>query len=158
VSGITTILLEILREAWVALAAAILAFGLLAILANTLRTVSAAVLGANLWIWETVSALVGVVVLLLFGFLAVPVLVKAAYMPLVPDCGPIAEMGTLSAVLIGGIGALRMIRAILTGVLSASVGGRAAMSDALIEVGETVLGMAAASLVVPIAAHFLGAC
>ena len=155
---ITTILLTILREAWVALAAAILAFGLLAMLANTLRTVSAAVLGANLWVWETVPALVGVVVLLLFGFLAVPVLAKAVQASFGAACGPIAELGTLSATLIGGIGALRMIKAVLTGVLSASVGGRAAMSDALTEVGETVLGMAAAGLVVPVAARFLGAC
>jgi len=157
VSEITTALLDILREAWVALAAAILAFALLAILSNTLRTVSATILGANLWVWETVSALVGVVVLLLFGFLAVPALANAVQVSFVA-CGPIADLGALSAALIGGIGALRMIKSVLTSILAASVGGRTAMSDALTEIGETVLGMAAAGLVVPIAARFLGAC
>ncbi len=156
-SEITTALLDILREAWVALAAAILAFALLAILASTLRTASASVLGANLWVWESVSALVGVVVLLLFGFLAVPALADAVQVSFAA-CGPIADLGVLSAALIGGIGALRMIKSVLTSILAASVGGRAAMSDALTEVGETVLGMAAAGLVVPIAARFLGAC
>ena len=156
-SEITIALLDILREAWVALAAAILAFALLAILASTLRTASASVLGANLWVWESVSALVGVVVLLLFGFLAVPALANAVQVSFVA-CGPIADLGALSAALIGGIGALRMIKSVLTSILAASVGGRTAMSDALTEIGETVLGMAAAGLVVPIAARFLGAC
>ena len=156
-SEITTALLAILREAWVALAAAILAFTLLAILASTLRTASASVLGANLWVWESVSALVGVVVLLLFGFLAVPALANAVQVSFAA-CGPIADLGVLSAALIGGIGALRMIKSVLSSILAASVGGRAAMSDALTEVGETVLGMAVAGLVVPIAARFLGAC
>lgn len=157
-SEITTTLLEILREAWVALATAILAFALLGLLANTLRTVSATVLGANLWVWETVSAGVGVVVLLLFGFLAVPVLAKSVQVSFGDTCGPIADLGTLSAALIGGIGALRMIKAVLTSILAASVGGNSVMSNALTEVGETVLGMAVAGLVVPIAARFLGAC
>ena len=154
---ITTTLLDILREAWVALAAAILAFALLAILASTLRTASASVLGANLWVWESLSALVGVVVLLLFGFLAVPALADAVQVSFAA-CGPIADLGVLSAALIGSIGALRMIKSVLTSILAASVGGRTAMSDALTEVGETVLGMAVAGLVVPIAARFLGAC
>ena len=156
-SEITTALLDILREAWVALAAAILAFALLAILSNTLRTVSATILGANLWVWETVSALVGVVVLLLFGFLAVPALANAVKVSFVA-CGPIADLGVLSAALIGGIGALRMIKSVLSSILAASVGGNSVMSNALTEIGETVLGMAAAGLVVPIAARFLGAC
>jgi len=157
VSEITIALLDILREAWVALAAAILAFALLAILASTLRTASASVLGANLWVWESVSALVGVVVLLLFGFLAVPALANAVQVSFAA-CGPIADLGVLSAALIGGIGALRMIKSVLTSILAASVGGNSVMSNALTEIGETVLGMAAAGLVVPIAARFLGAC
>ena len=156
-SEIATALLDILREAWVALAAAILAFALLAILASTLRTASASVLGANLWVWESVSALVGVVVLLLFGFLAVPALADAVQVSFAA-CGPIADLGVLSAALIGGIGALRMIKSVLTSILAASVGGNSVMSNALTEIGETVLGMAAAGLVVPIAARFLGAC
>ena len=156
-SEITIALLDILREAWVALAAAILAFALLAILASTLRTASASVLGANLWVWESVSALVGVVVLLLFGFLAVPALANAVQVSFAA-CGPIADLGVLSAALIGGIGALRMIKSVLTSILAASVGGNSVMSNALTEIGETVLGMAAAGLVVPIAARFLGAC
>ncbi|MDO9130366.1 MAG: hypothetical protein Q7U34_10920, partial [Anaerolineales bacterium] len=91
------------------------------------------------------------------GFLAVPALANAVQVSFAA-CGPIADLGVLSAALIGGIGALRMIKSVLTSILAASVGGRTAMSDALTEVGETVLGMAAAGLVVPIAARFLGAC
>ena len=53
----SSLLLTFLREAWMALAAAFLAFALLAGIAQMLRVSSASVLGANLWVWESISAL-----------------------------------------------------------------------------------------------------
>ena len=52
----SSLFLTFLREAWMALAGAFLAFALLAGIAQMLRVSSASVLGANLWVWESVSA------------------------------------------------------------------------------------------------------
>jgi hypothetical protein len=49
-----------LREAWTALAGALLAFAVLAGMAQILRLSSASVIGANLWVWEAISAVLSV--------------------------------------------------------------------------------------------------
>ena len=49
-SEVSSLLLTFLREAWVALAGAFVAFALLAGIAQMLRVSSASVLGANLWV------------------------------------------------------------------------------------------------------------
>ena len=51
-SEVTSFLLTFLREAWVALAGAFVAFALLAGMSQMLRVSSASVIGANLWEWE----------------------------------------------------------------------------------------------------------
>ena len=76
-SEVSSLLLTFLREAWVALAGAFLAFALLAGIAQMLRVSSASVLGANLWVWESISALLSIVVLGLFTFLGIPQIVSA---------------------------------------------------------------------------------
>ncbi len=60
-SEVSSLLLTFLREAWVALAGAFVAFALLAGIAQVLRVSSASVLGANLWVWESISALISIV-------------------------------------------------------------------------------------------------
>src|SRR5512141_1914331 len=126
------VLLAFLREAWGALAGALLAFTLLAMLAQVLKVSSAAVLGANLWVWESVSAVLAVLALGLFGFLGVPQIVQAVQetLPSGGGCGPIGELGTFSAAIIGGLAALRMLKAVFTAIVSASLGGSAALSGA----------------------------
>ena len=76
-TGSSTIFLTFLRDAWMALAGAFLAFALLAGLAQMLRVSSASVLGANLWVWESVSALLSIVLIGLFAFLGIPQIVRA---------------------------------------------------------------------------------
>ena len=159
-SEVSSLLLTFLREAWVALAGAFVAFALLAGIAQILRVSSASVLGANLWVWESVSALISIVVLGLFAFLGIPQIVSALQttLPGAGSCGPISELGTLASGLIGGLAALRMLKAAFTTMLSASIGGAASFSNALIESGETLFGMILASAAIPLAAWFLGTC
>ena len=101
-SEVTSLLLTFLREAWVALAGAFVAFALLAGIAQMLRVSSASVLGANLWVWESISALISILVLGLFAFLGIPQIVSAlqSTLPGGGSCGPISELGTLASGLI----------------------------------------------------------
>ncbi len=156
----SSLLLTFLREAWLALASAFLAFALLAGIAQMLRVSSASVLGASLWVWESVSALLSVVVLGLFAFLGIPQIVSALHstLPGAGGCGPISELGTLASGLIGGLAALRMLKAAFVSMLSASIGGASTFANALIECGEALFGMILASAAIPLAAWFLGTC
>ena len=159
-TDVSSLLVTFLREAWMALAGAFLAFTLLAGIAQMLRVSSASVLGANLWVWESVSALLSIVVMGLFAFLGIPQIVNAlqASLPGGGGCGPINELGTLASGLIGGLAALRMLKAAFTSMLSASIGGASSFANALIECGESIFGMILASLAMPLAAWFLGTC
>ncbi len=159
-TDVSSLLLTFLREAWIALASALLAFALLAAIAQMLRVSSASVLGANLWVWESVSALLSIVVLGLFAFLGIPQIVKAlqASLPGGGGCGPISELGTLASGLIGGLAALRMLKAAFTSMFSASMGGASTFASALIECGESIFGMILAGAALPLAAWFLGTC
>jgi hypothetical protein len=159
-NGVTSLLVSVLRDAWIALAGAFLAFALLAALAQVLRVSSASVLGANLWVWQAVSALVSIIVLGLFAFLGIPTIVRAlqSSLPAAGGCGPIGELGTLAAGLIGGLAALRMLKAMFVTMFSASIGGSTTFANALIECGEAIFGMILASAAIPMAAYFLGTC
>ena len=159
-TGSSTILLTFLREAWMALAGAFLAFALLAGLAQMLRVSSASVLGANLWVWESVSALLSIVLIGLFAFLGIPQIVHAlgSSLPGGSGCGPISELGTYASGLIGGLAALRMLKAAFASVLSASIGGVSSFSHALVECAEAIFGMLLAGAAIPLAAWFLGTC
>lgn len=159
-SEVSSLLLTFLREAWVALAGAFLAFALLAGIAQMLRVSSASVLGANLWVWESISAFISILVLGLFAFLGIPQIVSAlqSSLPGAGSCGPISELGTLASGLIGGLAALRMLKAAFTTMLSASIGGASSFANALIECGEALFGMILASAAIPLAAWFLGTC
>jgi|KBSSwiStaDraftv2_1062776.scaffolds.fasta_scaffold906103_2 hypothetical protein len=156
----TSLMVTFLREAWVALAGAFIAFALLAGIAQILRVSSGSVLGANLWVWESISALASIIVLGLFAFLGIPQIVHAlqSSLPGAGGCGPISELGTLASGLIGGLAALRMLKAAFTSMFSASIGGSSTFAKALIECGEAIFGMVLASAAIPLAAFFLGTC
>jgi len=156
----SSLLLTFLREAWMALAGALLAFVLLAGIAQVLRVSAAGVLGANLWVWESVSALLSVMLIGLFAFLGIPQIGSAlqSSLPNAPGCGPISELGTFASALIGGLAALRMLKAAFLSALSASIGGSSSFAHALIECAEAIFGMLLASLAIPLAAWFLGTC
>ena len=159
-SDVTSLLVSFLREAWIALAGAFLAFALLAGIAQILRVSSASMLGANLWVWEAVSALASILFLGLFTFLGIPTIVSAlqSSLPGAGGCGPIDELGTLASGLIGGLAALRMLKAMFASMFSASIGGSSTFANALIECGESIFGMVLAGAAIPLAAFFLGTC
>ena len=159
-SEVSSLLITFLREAWISLVGAFLAFALLAGIAQILRVNSASVLGANLWVWESVSALLSIVILGLFAFLGIPQIVSAlqSSLPGAGGCGPISELGTFASGLIGGLVALRMLKAAFTSMLSASIGGSSSFANALIECAEALFGMIIASAAIPLAAWFLGTC
>lgn len=159
-SGVADILLGIFREAWQVLVVLTLAIGMLAGLAQILRLSAGAMVGANLWVWEAMAGITGVLMLVLFAFLGVPVLVDAtaSSIPSGAGCGPINDLGTFSAMLIAGLAGLRMLKATFMAILAASAGGATNAADALIEIAEAMFGMLLASVAVPAAAIFLGAC
>ena len=159
-SEVSSLLLTFLREAWIALAGVFVAFVLLAGIAQMLRVGSASVLGANLWVWESISALISIMVLGLFAFLGIPQIVNAlqSTLPGAAGCGPISELGVLASGLIGGLAALRMLKAAFTTMLFASMGGASSLANALVESGEALFGMILASAAIPLAAWFLGTC
>ena len=159
-SSVADILLGIFREAWQVLVALTLAIGMLAGLAQILRLSAGTMIGANQWVWEAMAGISGVLMLVLFAFLGIPVLVEAtsSSIPGGAGCGPINDLGTFSAMLIAGLAGLRMLKATFLAVLSASTGGAINTSAALIEIAEAMFGMLLASVAVPAAAIFLGAC
>jgi len=159
-SNVGNILLGIFREAWQVLVMLTLAIGMLAGLAQILRLSAGTMIGANLWVWEAMAGISGVLMLVLFAFLGIPVLVEAtsSSIPGGAGCGPINDLGTFSAMLIAGLAGLRMLKATFTAVLSASVGWASNASAALIEIAEAMFVMLLASVAVPVAAIFLGAC
>ena len=154
------IFIGLLREAWAALASALLVFILLAILAQVLRASFASAIGARFWIWEAASAGIALLVLALFAFLGVPEILQAAQfaIPSGGGCGPIGDLGTLAAGLIAALAALRVLKALVSSATAAAVGGSSSLSSALLETGEAVFGMVLASAAIPIAAQFLGVC
>jgi len=157
---VVAIFVDLLREAWIALTSALLIFALLAILAQVLRTSFASALGARFWIWEAVSSGVALAALALFAFLGVPAILTAAQSVVPPGggCGPIMDLGTLTAEMMAALAALRIIMALISSIAAAAVGGSSSLAGALLETGEAVFGMVLASAATPIAVQFLGVC
>ncbi len=151
------IVLGILREAWGVLVAISIAFAMLALLIQLLRGMTGNLLGANPLIAQAVTASGGLLILVLFAFLGIPAMVQSIQIT-APNCGPVAELGELAAMLIGAVVALRMLMAITVAVTMAAVGGSDGFSDALLEVGAALLGMLIAVAAVPVTAAFFGAC
>lgn len=152
------ILQGILRQGWTVMAAFLVVIALLGGLAQVFKFTGGLFLGSGLWVSEAVAAVLGVVVIALFGFLAIPVLARSAFVAANVGCGPVIEIGQFSALVIGGIGSLRMLKGILQVVVSASLGGSGGVSTALIEIAETLFGMLLITVAAPVGAVFFGAC
>ena len=153
-----TILQGILRQGWTVMAAFLVVIALLGGLAQVFKFTGGLFLGSGMWVSQAVAAVLGVTVIALFGFLAIPVMARAASVAANVGCGPVIEIGQFSALVIGGIGSLRMLKGILQAVVSASLGGSGGVSSALIEVAETLFGMLLITVAAPVAAAFFGAC
>ena len=104
------------------------------------------------------SGVLGVILIALVGFLSVPAIAHAASVSGATGCGPISEIGQLAGMLIGGIGSLRMLKGIFLAVVSTSISGSGGVSNALIEITETIFGMLLITVAAPVAAAFFGAC
>jgi hypothetical protein len=157
---VTELILAVLRQAWLALAGALAAVAVLALLAQTLRAVGGMAFSARFWVWQAISAGAAVLILATFGLLGVPAMAQAVQqaLPGSGGCGPVADLGTLAAILIAALTALRLLRSMFTAMVWASSGSSAPLSAALMEAAEAVFGMLLAAAATPLAAHFLGAC
>ena len=159
-SEVTVLFLEVLRQAWVALAGSLGAVACLALLAQVLRAAGGTALSARFWTWQAISGGAATLILALFGLLGAPALSQAVQrsLPGGGGCGPVADLGVLAASLIAALAALRLLRATFAAVVMASAGGSAPLSGMLLEAAEAVFGMALAAAATPLSAHFLGAC
>ena len=127
-------------------------------LAQVFKMTGGILLGSNFWVSEAVSGVLGVILIALVGFLSVPAIARAASVGGDTGCGPITEIGQLAGMLIGGIGSLRMLKGIFLAVVSTSISGSGGVSNALIEIAETIFGMLLITVAAPVAAAFFGAC
>ena len=152
------ILLAILRQAWVLIAGILVLVALLGGLAQVFKMTGGVLLGSNFWVSEAVSSVLGVMLITLVGFLSVPAIAQAASVGGATGCGPISEIGQLAGMLVGGIGSLRMLKGTFLAVVSTSISGSGGVSNALMEIAETIFGMLLITVAAPVAASFFGAC
>jgi len=153
------ILLVIFRHAWSTLAALTIIVAMLGGLAQVMKLAGGQMIGSSMWVGEAIAGIVGVVIIALVGFLAIPVIVRSVTANnVVLGCGPIAEIGQFSALLIGAVGSIRLLKAVFIAVASASIGGSGGVSSALIEIAEIIFGMLLITVAAPVAAAFFGVC
>lgn len=153
------ILLVIFRHAWSTLAALTIIVAMLGGLAQVMKLAGGQMIGSSMWVGEAIAGIVGVVIIALVGFLAIPVIVRSVTSNnTVLGCGPIAEIGQFSALLIGAVGSIRLLKAVFIAVASASIGGSGGVSSALIEIAEIIFGMLLITVAAPVAAAFFGVC
>ena len=153
------ILLVIFRHAWSTLAALTIIVAMLGGLAQVMKLAGGQMIGSSMWVGEAIAGIVGVVIIALVGFLAIPVIVRSVTANnTVLGCGPIAEIGQFSALLIGAVGSIRLLKAVFIAVASASIGGSGGVSSALIEIAEIIFGMLLITVAAPVAAAFFGVC
>lgn len=154
------IILNVFRQAWVALTLFIITAAALAMAAKTLSTLGASAIGARLMVWESLATIAAVIILVVFAFVGIPTIVKAVStsVPKSPGCGPISELGVFASGLIAAMVGVRMMFAVARTIGGAAIGGSAEVSHALAEVVEAMFGMLIASIVIPLVAIFLGVC
>lgn len=154
-----SVLLMIFQQAWATMVALVVIIAALGGLAQVMKIVGGQMVGSPVWVGQAVVGVVGIAIIALVGFLAIPQIVRSVNSPdAVVGCGPIVEIGQFSALLIGAIGSLRMLKAVFVAVASASLGGSGGVSAALIEIAEIIFGMLLITVAAPVAAAFFGAC
>ena len=158
----TQILVDVLRNAWTAIIGLIVVVAVLAMLYQTLKLSVDASLGASMYVAQAVGTLLGLIVVVLYAYLAIPAIVQAVSSASVSSigagCGPAAELGQAAAYAMAAIAAVRMALAAFNALLSAMSGTGSGMSHAMIDAGGIVVAMVLISVAAPAAAAFLGAC
>ena len=98
------ILVDILRNAWTAIIGLIVAVAVLAMLYQILKLSVDASLGASMYVAQAVGALIALVIVALYAFLAIPAIVRAVTVSvsISTACGPAAECGTGGGLCHGG--------------------------------------------------------
>jgi hypothetical protein len=152
------ILLSILRHAWALIAGLLVLIAILGGLAQIFKIAGGVILGSSFWVSAAVSGILGVILIALVGFLSIPAIARAASAGGVTGCGPISEIGQLGGMLIGGVGSLRMLKGTFLAVVSTSISGSGGVSNALMEIAETIFGMLLITVAAPVAAAFFRAC
>jgi hypothetical protein len=160
VETVLQIILNVFRQAWAALVIFIVSVGVLAMLAQILRTIGASAIGARIWVYESIGSIASVLILVLIAFVGIPPIVKAisAAVPGDPGCGPISELGMFASGLIAAIAGVRMLLAFARTIGGAAIGGTAQVAQALAEMVEAVFGMLLAGVVIPLIGLFIGVC
>lgn len=153
------VIVSILRDAWGALIAMILAIGGLAMLYQFLKAVGSATIGASMIMGRAIESVASAIIVILYAFLAVPAIVHAVSGSIsIQSCGPAAQLGEAAAYVMAGITAVRMARAAFISLFSAYSGSESGMAYAVSETGEAIFGMLLITIAVPVAAAFLGVC
>ena len=154
------ILENILREAWGAIIGLMVAVAVLAMLVQILKLSGSASLGATLFVAESIGSIMGLIIVVLYAFLAVPAIVHSVSSSTTSSggCGPAAELGQAAAYVMAGIASLRMAKAAFVSIVSAMSGAQAGMSYAITEASEVLVGMLLVSVAAPVAAALVGAC
>lgn len=159
------IILNVLRQAWIALTLFIVTAAALALLAKTLSTLGSSAIGARMMVWQSLATLAAVIILVVFAFVGIPAIIKAVStsVPKSPGCAnivdtnpnfPLTELGVFAAGLIAAIAGVRMMLAVARTIGGAAIGGSAEVSQALVEVVEAMFGMLIASIVIPLVVVF----
>lgn len=153
------VLLVIFRHTWTTLAALTVVIAMLGGLAQVIKLAGGQMMGSSMWVGEAIAGIVGIAIIALVGFLAIPsIVVSVTSNQAGVGCGPVVEIGQFSALLIGGIGSLRMLRSVFVAVASASMGASGSVSTALTEIAEVIFGMLLITVAAPVAAAFFGTC
>jgi hypothetical protein len=149
----------ILRDAWGAMAGLLAALMVLGALYQGLRAVGGTIAGYAVPVSKALGALAGLLCIGLYGFIAVPEIARAGVAELgsVGACGPVAELGQAAALMIGGIAALRMLRAVFVAVVASIVDSGGGLGSAVVEATEALIGMALVSVASPVASAFFTA-
>ncbi|HUH98277.1 MAG TPA: hypothetical protein VLZ89_13005 [Anaerolineales bacterium] len=152
--------MNILRGAWGAVMGVMVAAAVLGMLAQLVRLSGSAALGAPMITARAASSMLGMIVVVLYAYLAVPAIVRAVSSSALGGggCGPAAELGQAAAYAMAAITSLRIAKATLISIFSAMSGAQTGMSYAISEAAESIIGMLLISIAVPVAAAFLGAC
>jgi len=155
-----SLILQVFRQAWVAITVVMVTIAILAMISHILRTLSASVIGAQFWVYESLASIGTVLVVIGIAFLGIPPIVSAVStsIPNSPGCGPIAELGFFASGLIAAIVSLRMLIAFFRTIGGAALGGTAQISQAMIEASEALFGMLLAGVVIPLVGMFIGVC
>lgn len=161
---IAEVVVSIVRDAWTAFAAILVIVTILGVLARVLQGAGGIAIGGSRTTATAIAGAAGVFVMGLVGLVVVPAIAHTAYTIAVgagsEACGAVSsevgDLGVASAMLIGAIGALRMLHATVEGTAYAALGSGKGLARIVTTVVETLVGMALVPAAVPIVAAFLG--